>query len=145
MGGSLTFVALASLAAISSIGVGGNIPVDSAVFLGLLILCLFNHVRNINACTDFIPASHQYVLTFMSIWWTFGQLFASLVCVSLFSAIPSNSLSLLGCLAAHRKLLMRANWPMLALRQHGLALFCYHTRGGYAAIFLCARIRIPYA
>jgi hypothetical protein len=34
MGGSETFVALASLAAISSVGVGGNIPVDSAVFLG---------------------------------------------------------------------------------------------------------------
>jgi hypothetical protein len=34
MGGSETFIALASLAAISSVGVGGNIPVDSAVFLG---------------------------------------------------------------------------------------------------------------
>lgn len=33
-GGSLTFVALASLLAVSSIGVGGNMPVDSAVFLG---------------------------------------------------------------------------------------------------------------
>jgi hypothetical protein len=30
MGGSETFVALASLAAVSSVGVGGNIPVDSA-------------------------------------------------------------------------------------------------------------------
>jgi hypothetical protein len=34
MGGSGTFIALASLAAVSSVGVGGNIPVDSAVFLG---------------------------------------------------------------------------------------------------------------
>lgn len=34
MGGSETFIALASLAAISSVGVGGNIPVDAAVFLG---------------------------------------------------------------------------------------------------------------
>ena len=83
MGGSLTFVALASLAAVSSIGVGGNIPVDSAVFLGLSNLCYsFHHVRNIDACADFIPTSHQYVLTFMSIWWTFGQLFATLVCVA---------------------------------------------------------------
>ena len=99
---------------------------------------------DINACIDFIPASHQYVLTFMSIWWTFGQLFASLVCVSLFSSIPSN-ISLLGCLAAHRKLLVRANWSMFALRQYGLALFRFRTWGGYAAIFLCARIRIPHA
>jgi hypothetical protein len=34
MAGSDTFTALASLAAASSVGVGGNIPVDSAVFLG---------------------------------------------------------------------------------------------------------------
>ncbi|KAF8258166.1 MFS general substrate transporter [Lactarius quietus] len=73
MGGSLSFVALASLAALSSVGVGGNIPVDSAVFL------------------DFIPASHQYVLTFMSIWWTFGQLLASLIAwplIANFSCAP---------------------------------------------------------
>lgn len=34
MAGSDTFTVLASLAAASSVGVGGNIPVDSAVFLG---------------------------------------------------------------------------------------------------------------
>lgn len=34
MGGSETFMMLASFAAVSSVGVGGNIPVDSAVFLG---------------------------------------------------------------------------------------------------------------
>ena len=37
MGGSETFIALASLAAVSSVGVGGNIPVDSAVFLGACV------------------------------------------------------------------------------------------------------------
>jgi hypothetical protein len=36
MGGSVTFVALASLAAVSSIGVGGNVPVDAVVLLGAL-------------------------------------------------------------------------------------------------------------
>ena len=35
MGSSLSFAALASLAAVSSVGVGGNIPVDATVFLGL--------------------------------------------------------------------------------------------------------------
>jgi hypothetical protein len=34
MGGSETFIALASFTAVSSVGVGGNMPVDSAVFLG---------------------------------------------------------------------------------------------------------------
>jgi len=60
-GGSPGFVALCSLAAVWSIGVGGNLPVDSAVFL------------------EFIPASHQYLLTVLSIWWAFGQLLGSLV------------------------------------------------------------------
>ncbi|CAL1712146.1 unnamed protein product [Somion occarium] len=60
-GASPGFVALCSLAAVWSIGVGGNLPVDSAVFL------------------EFIPASHQYLLTVLSIWWAFGQLISSLI------------------------------------------------------------------
>jgi hypothetical protein len=39
-----------------SVGVGGNLPVDSAVFL------------------EFLPASHQYLLTVMSVWWSAGQI-----------------------------------------------------------------------
>ncbi|KAH9978360.1 MFS general substrate transporter [Russula compacta] len=60
-GASPNAVALCSLVAVLSIGVGGNLPVDSAVFL------------------EFIPASHQYLLTVLSIWWAFGQLLGSLV------------------------------------------------------------------
>ncbi|KAI0754802.1 sugar transporter [Daedaleopsis nitida] len=60
-GASPNSVALCSLAAAWSVGVGGNLPVDSAVFL------------------EFIPASHQYLLTVLSIWWAFGQLVGSLV------------------------------------------------------------------
>ncbi|TCD65333.1 MFS sugar transporter [Steccherinum ochraceum] len=60
-GGSPGWIALCSLAAVWSIGVGGNLPVDSAVFL------------------EFIPASHQYLLTVLSIWWAFGQLIGSLI------------------------------------------------------------------
>jgi MFS family permease len=41
--------------------VGGNLPVDSAIFL--------------EAC----PATHQYLLTVLSIWWAFGQLIGALV------------------------------------------------------------------
>ncbi|OCH87958.1 MFS general substrate transporter [Obba rivulosa] len=54
-------VVLCSLIGAWSVGVGGNLPVDSAIFL------------------EFIPASHQYLLTVLSIWWAFGQLLASLV------------------------------------------------------------------
>ena len=31
--------------------------------------------------TEFVPASHQWLLTVLSIWWAFGQLFGSLVCL----------------------------------------------------------------
>lgn len=66
-GGSTNYIALSSLAAVWSIGVGGNLPVDSAVFL------------------EFIPASHQYLLTVLSIWWAFGQLIGSLIAWPLIS------------------------------------------------------------
>ncbi|KAF8422835.1 major facilitator superfamily domain-containing protein [Boletus edulis BED1] len=60
-GASPNYTALCSLTAVWSIGVGGNLPVDSAVFL------------------EFVPASHQYLLTVLSIWWAFGQLLGGLV------------------------------------------------------------------
>lgn len=60
-GGSNNHITLSSLAAVWSVGVGGNLPVDSAIFL------------------EFIPASHQYLLTVLSVWWAFGQLLGSLV------------------------------------------------------------------
>ncbi|THH06850.1 hypothetical protein EW145_g3805 [Phellinidium pouzarii] len=60
-GSSPNFVTLASLFAVVGVGVGGNMPVDSAVFL------------------EFIPGTHQYLLTILSIWWTVGQLVGALV------------------------------------------------------------------
>ncbi|KAF5329762.1 hypothetical protein D9619_009282 [Psilocybe cf. subviscida] len=60
-GGSNNFITLASLLAVMGVGVGGNLPIDSAVFL------------------DFVPASHQYLLTFMSIFWCLGQVFVNLI------------------------------------------------------------------
>lgn len=60
-GGSQNLVTLASLIAVLGIGVGGNLPVDSAIFL------------------DFLPASHQYLLAVVALFWSFGQFFISLV------------------------------------------------------------------
>ncbi|KAI5813176.1 MFS general substrate transporter [Pyronema omphalodes] len=60
-GWSPTFAVLAGMVAMWSVGVGGNLPVDSAVFL------------------EFLPASHQYLLTVMSVWWSVGQIIASAV------------------------------------------------------------------
>lgn len=60
-GGSPNYITLSALAACWSIGVGGNLPVDSAIFL------------------EFVPREGQYLLTVLSIWWAFGQLLGSLV------------------------------------------------------------------
>ncbi|KAG8681121.1 hypothetical protein FRC08_015825, partial [Ceratobasidium sp. 394] len=55
-GGSHNFVTLGSLISCLGFGVGGNLPVDGALFL------------------EFIPGSHQWLLTLLSAWWSFGQL-----------------------------------------------------------------------
>lgn len=59
--GSPNFAAIGTFAALWSVGVGGNLPVDSAIFL------------------EFLPASHQWLLTVLSIDWALAQVFATLV------------------------------------------------------------------
>jgi MFS family permease len=59
--GSPNFAAIGVFAALWSVGVGGNLPVDSAIFL------------------EFLPASHQYLLTILSIDWALAQVFATLI------------------------------------------------------------------
>lgn len=55
------FAAIGIFACFWSFGVGGNLPVDSAIFL------------------EFLPASHQYLLTILSIDWAIAQVVANLV------------------------------------------------------------------
>ncbi|KAJ4305337.1 hypothetical protein N0V90_000868 [Kalmusia sp. IMI 367209] len=59
--GSPNFAAIGVFACFWSIGVGGNLPVDSAIFL------------------EFLPGSHQWLLTVLSIDWALAQVFATLV------------------------------------------------------------------
>ena len=59
--GSPSFAALGCFAALWSVGVGGNLPVDSAIFL------------------EFLPRTHQYLLTILSVFWAFAQLVATLI------------------------------------------------------------------
>lgn len=59
--GSPNFAAIGTFAALWSFGVGGNLPVDSAIFL------------------EFLPGTHQYLLTVLSVDWAFAQLLATLV------------------------------------------------------------------
>ncbi|KAI1325726.1 major facilitator superfamily domain-containing protein [Xylariaceae sp. FL0255] len=59
--GSPNFAAIGTFAALWSFGVGGNLPVDSAIFL------------------EFLPATHQYLLTVLSIDWAVAQVIANLI------------------------------------------------------------------
>lgn len=58
---SPNFAAIGTFAALWSFGVGGNLPVDSAIFL------------------EFLPGSHQYLLTVLSLYWAVAQIVATLV------------------------------------------------------------------
>ncbi|EIW83728.1 MFS general substrate transporter [Coniophora puteana RWD-64-598 SS2] len=60
-GGAPNFVAFCSLIACMGFGIGGNLPVDGALYL------------------EAIPASHQWTLTLLSVWWAIGQLVSSLI------------------------------------------------------------------
>ncbi|MBW0477367.1 hypothetical protein O181_017082 [Austropuccinia psidii MF-1] len=64
---SPNFLAIALFAALWSIGVGGNLPVDSAIFI------------------EFLPGSHQYLLTILSVFWSLAQLLVTLVAWPLLS------------------------------------------------------------
>lgn len=59
--GAPNFAAIGVFAALWSFGVGGNLPVDSAIFL------------------EFLPASHQFLLTVLSIDWAVAQVIGNLV------------------------------------------------------------------
>ncbi|KAI9172527.1 MFS siderochrome iron transporter [Paramyrothecium foliicola] len=59
--GAPNFAAIGIFAAFWSFGVGGNLPVDSAIFL------------------EFLPGTHQYLLTVLSIDWAIAQVVATLI------------------------------------------------------------------
>ncbi|KZV63897.1 MFS general substrate transporter [Peniophora sp. CONT] len=112
-GASPNYVALCSLAAVWSIGVGGNLPVDSAVFL------------------EFIPASHQFLLTVLSIWWAFGQLLGSLVAWPLIAnfSCPTPTPGA-PCLESNNR-----GWRYFLYTMGGLMLFLFVIRFGVFKLY----------
>ncbi|KAH0264878.1 MFS general substrate transporter, partial [Aureobasidium melanogenum] len=60
-GGANSWIAVCALYACIGLGVGGNLPVDGALFL------------------EFLPGESNYLLTLLSIWWPVGQLISSLL------------------------------------------------------------------
>ncbi|GAA5967349.1 hypothetical protein JCM8115_006115 [Rhodotorula mucilaginosa] len=61
-GASPDFYVLCVLLALNGVGTAGNMVLDGAVFL------------------EFIPNTHRYLLTLLSVWWAIGQVVASLIC-----------------------------------------------------------------
>lgn len=59
-GGGNSWIGTCGLYASLSIGIGGNLPVDGALFL------------------EFLPFASGGLLTLLSVWWPVGQLIASL-------------------------------------------------------------------
>lgn len=102
-GSSPTFAALAVFASFWSFGVGGNLPVDSAIFL------------------EALPKTHQYLLTIMSVWWAFGQLIANFVA---WGVIANYSCAADGpCTRS-----MNMGWRYLLFTMGGLSLICFLSR-----------------
>ncbi|EGN99416.1 hypothetical protein SERLA73DRAFT_73941 [Serpula lacrymans var. lacrymans S7.3] len=60
-GGAPNFIGFSCLVAFMGFGVGGNLPVDGALYL------------------EHIPQSHQWTLTLLSVWWALGQLVSSVI------------------------------------------------------------------
>ncbi|KAF9459012.1 major facilitator superfamily domain-containing protein [Collybia nuda] len=60
-GAAHNFTTFGALVACMGFGIGGNLPVDGALYL------------------EHIPQSHQWTLTLLSAWWAIGQLIASVV------------------------------------------------------------------
>ncbi|KAL6915136.1 hypothetical protein FSST1_012896 [Fusarium sambucinum] len=77
--GSPNFVALAIFIAFIGVGTGGNQPVDSAIFL------------------EYIPATHQYLLTMQSAFWSVGQAAAALIAWPLIAGYSCKPDSDAGC------------------------------------------------
>lgn len=100
--GSSSFAAICTFAALWSVGVGGNLPVDSAIFL------------------EFLPGSHQYLLTILSIAWAFAQLLATLVAWPLLGNMTCSEESGQPCDKSNNM-----GWRYLLLTMGGLAIVMF--------------------
>lgn len=93
-GAAPNFVGLGGLLTALGVGLGGNLPVDGMLFL------------------EFIPGNKQYLLTLLSVFWSLGQVLASLIawafianytCEGSNVAGSTNQADFGGCLAADNK------------------------------------------
>ncbi|KAJ5580237.1 uncharacterized protein N7459_006222 [Penicillium hispanicum] len=108
--GSPNFGAACAFAALWSVGVGGNLPVDSAIFL------------------EFLPGSHQYLLTVLSIDWAFAQVLANLVAWPLLGDLTCGSTD--GCTKSKNM-----GWRYFLIAMGGLAMVMFLVRFVFFTIY----------
>ncbi|RYO98083.1 hypothetical protein DL764_007213 [Monosporascus ibericus] len=106
-----SFAAIGVFAALWSFGVGGNLPVDSAIFL------------------EFLPGSHQYLLTILSIDWAIAQVVATLVAWPLLGSMT--------CQQTDDRCTRRENmgWRYFVIAMGGLTLLMFVARFFFFTIF----------
>lgn len=107
---SPNFAAIATFAALWSIGVGGNLPVDSAIFL------------------EFLPGTHQYLLTVLSIDWALAQLIVTLVAWPLLGDLTCQENT-----TCHRS--QNMGWRYLMITMGGLAMIMFIIRFVFFTIY----------
>ena len=73
--------------------------------------------------TEFVPASHQYLLTILSIWWAFGQLVGSLVAWPLIDNFSCPGDAPGDCPRGENQ-----GWRYFLYAMGGLMLFCFVLR-----------------
>ncbi|PWY76080.1 Clavaminate synthase-like protein [Aspergillus sclerotioniger CBS 115572] len=102
--GTMNFVAFSAMWAVIGTAAGGNVPVDSMIFL------------------EFVPGSHQYLLTALSAWWNLGQLIVSLLAWVFLAnfACPSDSTPA----TCHRSENMGWRYTLITLGALSLAFTC---------------------
>ncbi|EPX72159.1 membrane transporter [Schizosaccharomyces octosporus yFS286] len=103
-GASPNFAAIGIFNSLWSFGVGGNLPVDSAIFI------------------EAIPSSYQWLLTVMSAWWALGQVLVNLIAWGLV-ANYSCSDDKEPCYKENNK-----GWRYLLFTMGGLTLFMFLIR-----------------
>ncbi|CAK7212642.1 hypothetical protein SBRCBS47491_001536 [Sporothrix bragantina] len=100
------FAAIAVFDALWSFGVGGNLPVDSAIFL------------------EFLPASHQYLLTVLSVDWALAQVLANLVAWPLLGNLTCQESDVAGTCTRGANM----GWRYFVITMGGLTLIMFAAR-----------------
>lgn len=113
-GAAPNFIALGGLLSALGIGLGGNLPVDGMLFL------------------EFIPGNKQYLLTLLSVFWSVGQLFASLIAWAFIAnyTCPGNNLPGMG-----------QNGPCLKDENMGWR-YTFYTLGSFTFVLFLLRFAV---